>query len=38
MKSRDEAKKLGAGDIINVRIDLTDKSLHGIFDWLIGYT
>jgi uncharacterized protein YbjQ (UPF0145 family) len=33
-----EAKKLGADDIINVRIDRTDKSLHGIFDWLIGYT
>ncbi len=32
-----EAKKLGADDIINVRIDRTDKSLHGIFDWL-GYT
>jgi hypothetical protein len=33
-----EAKKLGADDIINVRIDRTDKSLHGIFDWLVGYT
>jgi hypothetical protein len=33
-----EAKKLGADDIINVRIDRTDKSLHGIFDWLIGYS
>ncbi|MGA2974173.1 MAG: hypothetical protein ABSF77_02560 [Spirochaetia bacterium] len=33
-----EAKKLGADDIINVRIDRTDASLHGIFDWLIGYT
>ena len=33
-----EAKKLGADDIINVRIDRTDKSLHGIFDWLFGYT
>ena len=33
-----EAKKLGADDIINVRIDRTDRSLHGIFDWLVGYT
>jgi uncharacterized protein YbjQ (UPF0145 family) len=33
-----EAKKIGADDIINVRIDRTDKSLHGIFDWLVGYT
>jgi hypothetical protein len=33
-----EAKKLGADDVINVRIDRTDKSLHGIFDWLVGYT
>jgi len=33
-----EAKKLGADDIINVRIDQTDKSFHGIFDWLVGYT
>jgi hypothetical protein len=33
-----EAKKLGADDIINVRIDRTDESLHGIFDWLVGYT
>jgi uncharacterized protein YbjQ (UPF0145 family) len=33
-----EAKKLGADDIINVRIDRTDKSFHGIFDWLVGYT
>jgi uncharacterized protein YbjQ (UPF0145 family) len=33
-----EAKKLGADDIINVRIDRTDASLHGIFDWLFGYT
>jgi uncharacterized protein YbjQ (UPF0145 family) len=33
-----EAKRLGADDIINVRIDRTDKSLHGIFDWLVGYT
>jgi hypothetical protein len=33
-----EAKKLGADDIINVRIDRTDKSVHGIFDWLVGYT
>jgi len=33
-----EAKKLGADDIINVRIDRTDASYHGIFDWLVGYT
>lgn len=33
-----EANKIGADDIINVRIDRTDKSLHGVFDWLIGYT
>ena len=33
-----EAKKIGADDIINVRIDRTDKSLHGVFDWLVGYT
>jgi hypothetical protein len=33
-----EAKKLGADDIINVRIDRTDKSLHRIFDSLFGYT
>jgi len=33
-----EAKKLGADDIINVRIDRTDESLHGIFDSLFGYT
>ena len=33
-----EAKKIGADDIINVRIDRTDRSLHGIFDWLVGYT
>ncbi len=33
-----EAKKLGADDIINVRIDRTDMSLHGAFDWLVGYT
>jgi uncharacterized protein YbjQ (UPF0145 family) len=33
-----EAKKIGADDIINVRIYRTDKSLHGIFDWLVGYT
>jgi len=33
-----EAKKLGADDIINVRIDRTDASLHGTFDWLFGYT
>jgi uncharacterized protein YbjQ (UPF0145 family) len=33
-----EAKKLGADDIINVRIDRTDASVHGIFDWLVGYT
>lgn len=33
-----EAKKLGADDIINVRIDRTDKSFHGVFDWLVGYT
>lgn len=33
-----EARKIGADDIINVRIDRTDKSLHGIFDWLVGYT
>lgn len=33
-----EAKKLGADDIINVRVDRTDASLHGIFDWLVGYT
>jgi len=33
-----EAMKIGADDIINVRIDRTDKSLHGIFDWLVGYT
>ena len=33
-----EAKKIGADDIINVRIDRTDKSLHGIFDWFVGYT
>jgi uncharacterized protein YbjQ (UPF0145 family) len=32
-----EAKKLGADDIINVRIDRTDASRHGIFDWLVGY-
>jgi len=34
----DEARKLGADDVINVRIDRTDKSFHGIFDWLVGYT
>jgi hypothetical protein len=33
-----EAKKLGADDIINIRIDRTDESFHGIFDWLVGYT
>jgi hypothetical protein len=33
-----EARKLGADDIINVRIDRTDESLHGIFDSLVGYT
>jgi hypothetical protein len=33
-----EAKRLGADDIINVRIDRTDASLHGAFDWLFGYT
>jgi uncharacterized protein YbjQ (UPF0145 family) len=33
-----EAKRIGADDVINVRIDRTDKSLHGIFDWLVGYT
>jgi hypothetical protein len=33
-----EAKRLGADDVINVRIDRTDKSLHGIFDWFIGFT
>ena len=33
-----EAKRLGADDIVNVRIDRTDKSLHGIFDSLFGYT
>jgi len=33
-----EAKKLGADDIINVRIDRTDASYHGTFDWLVGYT
>jgi len=33
-----EAKKLGADDIINVRIDRTDRSFHGVFDWLAGYT
>ena len=33
-----EAKKLGADDIVNVRIDRTDESLHGIFDSLFGYT
>lgn len=33
-----EAKKVGADDVINVRIDRTDRSLHGIFDWLVGYT
>jgi uncharacterized protein YbjQ (UPF0145 family) len=33
-----EAKKLGADDIINVRIDRTDESHRGIFDWLVGYT
>jgi hypothetical protein len=33
-----EAKKLGADDIINIRIDRTDESFRGIFDWLIGYT
>ncbi len=33
-----EAKKLGADDIINVRIDRTDASYRGTFDWLVGYT
>jgi hypothetical protein len=33
-----EAKKLGADDIINIRIDRTDESFHGMFDWLVGYT
>jgi hypothetical protein len=33
-----EAKKLGADDIINVRIDRADQGLHGVFDWLVGYT
>jgi hypothetical protein len=33
-----EAKKIGADDIINVRVDRTDASRHGIFDWLVGYT
>ena len=33
-----EAKRLGADDIIKVRIDRTNKSHHGIFDWLVGYT
>jgi uncharacterized protein YbjQ (UPF0145 family) len=33
-----EAKKLGADDIVNVRIDHRDESFHGIFDWLVGYT
>jgi uncharacterized protein YbjQ (UPF0145 family) len=33
-----EARNLGADDIINVRIDRTDKSVHTIFDWLVGYT
>jgi hypothetical protein len=33
-----EAKKLGADDIINVRIDRRDTTLHGVFDWLLGYT
>lgn len=33
-----EAKRIGADDIINVRIDRTDRSLHGAFDWLVGYT
>jgi len=33
-----EAKKLGADDIINVRIDRTDASYHGLFDWLVGHT
>ena len=33
-----EAKRLGADDVINVRVDRTDASLHGTFDWLFGYT
>ena len=33
-----EAKKLGADDVINIRIDRTDKSYHGIFDWFVGST
>jgi len=32
-----EAKTLGADDVINIRIDRTDQSLRGIFDWLVGY-
>jgi hypothetical protein len=34
-----EAKALGADDIINVRIDRIDESVHiPILEWLIGYT
>jgi len=34
-----EAKALGADDIINVRIDRADESVHiPILEWLIGYT
>lgn len=33
-----EARKLGADDVINVRIDQRDVSSHGILDWLLGYT
>lgn len=32
-----EAKKLGADDIINVRIDRKDSSVHGILDWIVGF-
>jgi hypothetical protein len=33
-----EARRLGAHDIINVRIDRADQTFHGVFDWLVGYT
>lgn len=33
-----EARRLGADDIINVRIDRIDESAHGFMDWFFGYT
>jgi hypothetical protein len=36
-----EAQALGADDIINVRIDRLDRSVHStvpFFEWIVGYT